>query len=86
MCEPQVGELVRATPGAWYQVIDRRLPRPDGILVDRVTAQPAPPSVALGDSGELHGSHQNERAARLLQIDHRRQPGKVLIVVEDREL
>ena len=86
MGKPQVGEIGRATPGTWYQVIDRGLPRPDGIWVDRITAQPAPPPIALCDPSELHDSRQNEGAGRFLQIDHGCQPGKVLIMVEDREL
>gem|GEM_PF-4323472 len=38
MNKSQIGELVRATPGAWHEMIDRRLPRPDGIWVDCITA------------------------------------------------
>lgn len=54
MGKAQIGEITGATSRAGYEVIDCGLPRAGGQRVDRGTAQPAPPTISLGDPGELH--------------------------------
>src|SRR3954469_20287538 len=56
MGQSQVGQFAGTASRSWYEVVDRRLPRADRVRLDGPAPQPAPPTVARGNPGELHGA------------------------------